>query len=456
MELCQSASVEDIESSFLSQIRFELRDEPLLTRCVHVWQAIDARLRNVELTINEIRAQPVDLSQVDLGVMKELRTLRRGMVGAFIDSCIKELGEAHASAEEAVKDSVSQCDEELKRLKVQFEAERKQLLAELEMTKTELNQELKSREQELERRLEKTNSVNQELHAKLTSLESDKSDVESLRKELRELSSHAEQKEAELRLRAENFKKEKRTDSILKELMEEKERRVATEKQLAQEEAKLKQVEFELSREVAERLALEDELSEKEAQLRKEAEQHVEDAARLKGALAELRGEQEKRVSTEKQLALEVSELNQDGKFWRIDKKRGTSDLLLLESELRKKEAQLSDSEATLEKTRLALNLASQNMAEYKARVAELSKGAADMASESVKVEARLRSQVYDANQKILLLNKDKESLTERLATAVEKERVTQRAYQDLQARFKALKNTYDLLAKQVFSRFGG
>lgn len=291
--LCQSASVVDIESSFLSQLRYELQDEQLLTRCVHVWQAVDAKLKNVELSINELRAKAANPSQVDLNMMKELaevtrsrnNKLGRSIMAAFLDRCVEVLEEATVETKHETNGAeklTGQCHDELGRLKAEFEREkvnREESLrksAELEQINAKLSQELeqsKGREQELEQRLRRTELAEQELLSKLTKLESGaneaSSGVESLKKELDEVSSRAQQKEAQLRREARRLGEQfaNKLDDVLAELQRERERRAWVEKELRFEVLKSKEIEtsaLQLRQESADFAALKEELREKD------------------------------------------------------------------------------------------------------------------------------------------------------------------------------------------------
>lgn len=94
----RSHELNKIESSFLSQIRGDLRNEDKLERCVHLWQAVEAKLiENDNLT--EVWMQRVEPNQVNLTTIIELRNLikvrRTGfgqnLLETFLDDCIKVL-----------------------------------------------------------------------------------------------------------------------------------------------------------------------------------------------------------------------------------------------------------------------------------------------------------------------------------------------------------------------------
>lgn len=95
--------LDKIESSFLSQIRHHLRNEPQLTRCVRVWQAVESKLAggSGEDWAAELVSQQVLPAQVDLKTLNELRnvieTRRTGfgqnVLVTFLDDCIEILRE---------------------------------------------------------------------------------------------------------------------------------------------------------------------------------------------------------------------------------------------------------------------------------------------------------------------------------------------------------------------------
>lgn len=69
--------LEKIGISLLSQIRYETRFEPELVRCTRLWQAVDARIRDVDDLTEELRKQ-VEPNKVDLRIFKQLVSLFDG------------------------------------------------------------------------------------------------------------------------------------------------------------------------------------------------------------------------------------------------------------------------------------------------------------------------------------------------------------------------------------------
>lgn len=202
--LSSAVPLDSIDSPFLSSLNFNLREEPELTRCIHVWQAVDAKQRDVEMPIDRLRAQPTDIREVDLETMRKLRDIHHhrktifgpSVIAKFVEDCVKVLEEAlketgkndsEQVAEESRDNQVDDAhnfefdwEEQLKREIVKLKAERARLqeeasqrVAELEDIKSRFDQILEQAQlddQKLRSQAEQLNSMMQKVSNQETKL----------------------------------------------------------------------------------------------------------------------------------------------------------------------------------------------------------------------------------------------------------------------------------------------
>lgn len=257
--------LDKIESSFLSQMRLKLRNEPELARCRYIWQAVNAKLHDLP----DSQSQELDVNQINVRMFSQLRDIiqeRRTGFGQnplvpFLDDCIRILKENGAEDNELssiepvvlvgkANDNSHQADVHLKSAN-ELEAENKRLLKEIENLKhmsiesadskldnEKQNEELKLKEQlasseselsrlqqteaQMKRDLEQKSLKERELWENLRAIEGEKSaELAKLEAKLAELERDLNEKSARLNaIDGESALNEKKRELELKEQAE--------------------------------------------------------------------------------------------------------------------------------------------------------------------------------------------------------------------------------------------